>query len=328
LSNITGPVIKNGSAAFTFPVGKTGSFNPVAMTAPAAGSSFSAQYLQRDAKLDGYDTSLRAATLARVSGCEYWDIKRLAGTSNVTLTFSYGDSCSGSNGIYITDPTRVRIAHWTGSTWENLGNGASAGTTSGTVSTGAPVSSFSPFTFASTDIIANPLPVRLLSFSASKQNGRTLLKWQADNEINFDSYVVERSTDGINYIRIGNVARTGGSGTQHYSFTDETPAKGKNFYRLRMNDLDGSRRYSAVEQLLYSDALSVSIYPNPASDEIKIVSAGKISGVSIADATGRTVKKMISGTGNRYNISSLVPGVYFVSVTDEYGTAVSKILKR
>src|SRR4029077_13535045 len=60
---------------------------------------------------------------------------------------------------YITNPANARIAHWTGSTWENLGNGGSIGTTSGTVTTGAPVSNFTQsfFTFGSTNLTDNPL---------------------------------------------------------------------------------------------------------------------------------------------------------------------------
>lgn len=40
-----------------------------------------------------YDTSSHAATVARVSSCEYWNAQRLNGASNVTLTFSYDEPC-------------------------------------------------------------------------------------------------------------------------------------------------------------------------------------------------------------------------------------------
>ncbi|MEO6668146.1 MAG: MopE-related protein [Ferruginibacter sp.] len=154
-SHVNGVVVKVGNDAFSFPVGDGAVLKPVSMTIPSnVNDRFTAQYFNADPDQAGYDTSAHAGSLLRVSGYEYWDVKRESGTSNVSLTFTYTDPGSGQ---YITVPAQARIAHWTGSTWEDLGNGGSTGTTSGTITTAAPVSNFSPFTFGSVNLANNPL---------------------------------------------------------------------------------------------------------------------------------------------------------------------------
>lgn len=116
---------------FSFPVGDGTVLKPVSMTAPASATDrFSVQYFNDNPSLAGYDTSAHAGSILRVSGYEYWNIERVGvGTSNVSFTFNYTDP---GNNQYITDPTEVHIAHWTGSPgrpgqWRklrnNIGNG-------------------------------------------------------------------------------------------------------------------------------------------------------------------------------------------------------------
>jgi len=158
-SHVVGAVSKIGNDAFTFPIGTPTSLNMVAMTAPAdINSKFSAQHFKANPSLAGFDTSLHAGTLQRISGGEYWAVQRLNGTSTTTLTFSFEPPCA-TGPWYISNPALARIAHWTGATWENLGNGGSTGTTTGTITTGAVVTNFSPFafTFGSVDALVNPL---------------------------------------------------------------------------------------------------------------------------------------------------------------------------
>src|SRR5690606_20249329 len=121
---------KQGNDVFSFPKGTISSLNSVSITAPNnTNDVFAANYIHDDPNLLGYNTANHAATVDRVSTCEYWDIKRLIGTSNVGLTFNYGNPCGGVN--YITDPAQLAVVHWNGNTWEDLGNGANSGSLSG-----------------------------------------------------------------------------------------------------------------------------------------------------------------------------------------------------
>jgi hypothetical protein len=67
--------------------------------------------------------------------------------------------------------------------------------------------------------------------------------------------------------------------------------------------------------------------PNPAKNEIKIVSENQIQSVDIYDLTGRRVLKNIIPVNNLLNISVLTPGIY--SVYSRFSTnsiLISKII--
>jgi hypothetical protein len=72
---------------------------------------------------------------------------------------------------------------------------------------------------------------------------------------------------------------------------------------------------------------TVSILPNPAKNEIKIVSENQIQSVDIYDLTGRRVLKNIIPVNNQLNISILTPGIYSVySRFSTNSTVISKII--
>jgi hypothetical protein len=147
-SHVAGPVSKFGNQAFVFPVGNGQGIQTAAISAPAnTTDQFRTQYFASSPH-PTYDTSKHAAALNNVSGAQYWIIDRLAGTSNVFVTLEYGKP----RGVAITgSQANYRVTRWTGTTWENLGNGGTTGTLlEGTVQTAAVVPGFSPFTIAAT----------------------------------------------------------------------------------------------------------------------------------------------------------------------------------
>ncbi|MEL7001687.1 MAG: T9SS type A sorting domain-containing protein, partial [Bacteroidota bacterium] len=115
---------------------------------------------------------------------------------------------------------------------------------------------------------SNPLPITLSSFEGKTIDGENHLMWETSSELNNDFFEVQRSFDGINYEVIGEVK---GSGTteevQRYSFVDELPFVGNNFYRLRQVDFDGESAIADKIVLLNVEAenneLSLFVYPNP-----------------------------------------------------------------
>jgi hypothetical protein len=311
-SHVTGPVVKTGNDVFTFPVGSPTSLNTVAITAPAlATDKFSTQYFLASPASVG-DTSLKDPDLKKLSNCEYWDIKRLTGTSAVTLTFGFGDPCSDGMANYINNPATIKIAHWTGSAWENLGNGGSTGAITGTVTTGAPVNSFSPFTFGSVDVAVNPLPVTLLSFNAAKCNNGICLLFNVENEINFARYEVEKSSDGTKFTQFKTVWASGNTAQTNYSAIDNQPFDGLNYYRLKMIDKDDRFTYSEVIKINNSKKYTIGVSPNPAADYMIITGAGDFRQIQIMDAAGKVLKLFNKNINNRYNLTGLAKGIYFV----------------
>ncbi len=228
-SHVVGVVHKAGNQAFTFPIGTAVSYNPVAITAPAAATDvFSAEYKHQNPTDAGYNTSSHAGTVQSVSRCEYWDVQRLNGTSNVKLTFTFNPPCAG--GAYITNPAALRVMQWNSgtNTWHDLGNdGSYTGSTTGTLTTAAAVSNFSdtrPFTFGSTDAVSNPLPITFGSITATMRNGGLEIKWITENETGNSHFIIEASADGKSFTEIGTVQSKaeGGNSSSSLSYSFET----------------------------------------------------------------------------------------------------------
>lgn len=82
----------------------------------------------------------------------------------------------------------------------------------------------------------------------------------------------------------------------------------------------------ALATLGTMDLKNISIYPNPASDHINIVSINhQIQKVAIFDLTG---KQMISDTKEKINVSKLPSGVYVLSVKTKEGIKNFKFIKQ
>jgi hypothetical protein len=119
LSHVTGPVHKIGNDAFTVPIGSGTKLTPVSITAPLnITDEFSAEYITASPTSSGYNTISKAGSLTNVYDSGFWDVQRVAGNSNVSVSLGYNVPAG-----YITNQSKLRVAHWNGSIWEDLGNG-------------------------------------------------------------------------------------------------------------------------------------------------------------------------------------------------------------
>ncbi len=119
------------------------------------------------------------------------------------------------------------------------------------------------------------LPVELSSFSGEVIDNSIELNWSTANELNNDYMIVERSANGLDFIDVG---RVDGKGTtseaQAYSFLDQAPLNGLNYYRLRQVDIDGTEHQSnviVIDMDLDIQDLRLTAYPNPTQDQLRVV---------------------------------------------------------
>lgn len=114
------------------------------------------------------------------------------------------------------------------------------------------------------------LPLHLVSFIAHQTNTGNHLAWQTADESNTKQFIIERKIDNSDFTAIGQVsARKQGNG--NYSYDDASTAAGKMYYRLKMEDIDGSFTYSNTVIITVDQTGAVSkVYPNPASDNAYI----------------------------------------------------------
>lgn len=115
---------------------------------------------------------------------------------------------------------------------------------------------------------ALPMPVELISFSGYSENRKVYLNWQSAFEQNNDFYSLLRSNSGENFEEIGTVDAVGNSlTTEAYSFVDEHPSDGINYYRLVQRDVDGAQTLLGTLAVdLQGGAYHLKIVPNPVTE--------------------------------------------------------------
>lgn len=106
------------------------------------------------------------------------------------------------------------------------------------------------------------LPVKFSGFSALETSGKVKLNWDIATEMNTANYVVERSSNGVSFTSAGTIEATQSKG---YSFVDQSPVNGTNYYRIKGVDKDGAFMYSSILRVNVgnSKALAFTIAPNP-----------------------------------------------------------------
>lgn len=116
--------------------------------------------------------------------------------------------------------------------------------------------------------IGSPLPIELLNFDVSQENNQVNLNWSTASERDNDYFTIERTTDGINYEKIGEIKGAGTSSSQNdYQFTDYNPIKGISYYRLSQTDYNGQIEIFEPKSVELKEKNNISIvYPNPTTN--------------------------------------------------------------
>jgi len=162
-----------------------------------------------------------------------------------------------------------------------------------------------------------PLPVELISFSGTKDGDVNDLTWSTGSETGNNYFIIERSSNGKDFSSVG---RIDGSGTvtsiKTYSFDDDAPLSGINYYRLKQVDMDGSYTYSSIISL-YGQSSDITVYPNPNNGTfaVKILSQNSPYKLIITDVQGKTVYTDNGSTiPETIEINSLSSGMYLLNV--------------
>lgn len=182
------------------------------------------------------------------------------------------------------------------------------------------------------------LPVTLTGFKGVQQKDVVRLQWTTASEINTKNFVVERSGDGNIFTPIAVITASGYSQSfKAYSSTDMQPLKGNNYYRLKLTDGDERFTYSDRILIKYNavQKMELQIYPNPVLNKIDL-NVPEINGavtISISNQQGRNVFTGLGSVAmltNKINqqLSTFIPGVYFLKVYNGTGYYTGKFLKQ
>ena len=186
-------------------------------------------------------------------------------------------------------------------------------------------------TFRIDDVVINGvLPIELEKFEVQEVADGVKLSWETATEVNNDYFEIERSIDGVSFESLQQINGAGESNIPiGYSWVDEQPFSGPNYYRLKQVDFDGRFSYSEIKvlqlnRLGLSGKSSYLIQPNPAFEQLTLRSGQLGLGQStvryeIYDLFGRVVE---AGMWNKdaeevsIDLSTFSRGSYWLRIFD------------
>lgn len=191
------------------------------------------------------------------------------------------------------------------------------------------------------DIVVNgstgdaPLPISLVSFTATKLSEKVKVKWTTATEINNDKFIIERSVSGEDYEFVAEVKGAGNSKEiNKYEIIDANPLKGTSYYRLTQVDYDG-RSETFAPVAVKMDAKSMEVIAKSAEQgtiNLNVFSPNAGEGtLVIRDLSGRTIvsEKIILTEGyQNFNINShnLQGGIHLIQLVNGSEVVVKKLV--
>ncbi len=175
---------------------------------------------------------------------------------------------------------------------------------------------------------AGPLPLStdLIGYSKS---GIHQLEWRTLSTKNVDYFVVEKSSNGIDFETMQTIAVTNNT-TTFFTTQNAAPAPRENYYRVKIVSSNGSHAYTNVVTIYNAQNEEVSITPNPAQSVVTIAVKGAITGFSVVliNAMGQQVATQKSNTENiTIDVAALPKGIYTAQINTGVKTVSAKIVK-
>lgn len=180
--------------------------------------------------------------------------------------------------------------------------------------------------------------VELLSFTGEVKAEGNDLNWATASEVNNDHFILEYSTNGVDYQVITTVAGNGNSSVAHnYGYMHKEAQPGIGYYRLSTVDFDGNVVVEGVITLTRGELGFgfVNLYPVPAKVTLNVkfsvatasdvrLEVHNIGGQLVNTQTVHTTAGTNDGT---INVANFAAGTYFVSINDGTQVRVTKFVK-
>ncbi len=177
------------------------------------------------------------------------------------------------------------------------------------------------------------LPIDLIDFYATKKDNHNDIIWKVAEETNVESYMIEKSEDGINFSLLENTtlsqSKTENASIKTYSIVDENPFEDYTYYRLGTKGKDGSIQY---HKIISVDERSTDWGTNHYQQEENLVidfknSVPKNSTVSLFDLSGKLLaEESVKNSQTVINVQNLAEGLYFIKIQSPYKTENFKII--
>ena len=158
------------------------------------------------------------------------------------------------------------------------------------------------------------------SFSATLLQKDVYLQWLNNTEPITSFFIIEKSSDGINFSEIGRIQSTQSPSAKTYSLTDAAPLKGSFFYRIKSVRSDEDFSYSPVKKITAGERQALlQLLQNPVSGNNLQVAIHGQQGVPytirIYNAQAKLLLQKAAASGNNtIDLSPLTPGLYLAEL--------------
>ncbi|CAG5005665.1 hypothetical protein DYBT9275_03625 [Dyadobacter sp. CECT 9275] len=178
------------------------------------------------------------------------------------------------------------------------------------------------------------LPVHFKSFEAKLVNDQVDLFWETELEQEVSHYMVERSTDNINFTKIGELPAAGNLSGYTYAYRDEYPYQGNSYYRISERDRLGKAGITSnSKDIIYYDAgHKAFVYPNPSRDGVVHLKGlhKNFKDYRFSNLLGQEIphqgRKLSDYEMDIYPVVPLRSGLYFISYHKGIETETIKIV--
>ncbi|WP_304067009.1 T9SS type A sorting domain-containing protein [Pedobacter glucosidilyticus] len=177
------------------------------------------------------------------------------------------------------------------------------------------------------------LPISLTSFTAKAVDKNILLNWTTASEENNDYFEIQHSANGKSFTTIGKLNGAGTSKVvKDYSFTDENPFAGTNYYKLIQHDFDGKTSEFITSASSKIAASQLSAYATSTDVNITLSSPNNTKGkLQLFDISGRKLSETTVDVNKGYNTfslpSTLQSGIHILRYTTESEIINQKFLR-
>jgi len=175
-----------------------------------------------------------------------------------------------------------------------------------------------------------PVPVELMQFNASCNDGTPLLTWYTASETNNNYFVIERSEDGSAF---DSIARVNGSGNTNeiimYQFLDYTSNGSEIYYRLRQIDFDGNNTELGIVSTKcdQKNILEITAVKDQTESSVTLDFVTSYAGrhiVSLHDINGKLIEQKALVCEPGFNQADFCnrpePGIYFFRISNPMET--------
>ncbi len=191
-------------------------------------------------------------------------------------------------------------------------------------------------TIGSDGIICDALlPIEWLSLDATYKDNQSIIDWKTTIDKELDYFVMERSTNGKDWKKIGKIMSYQTVASSHstldYQFIDKEWVAQITYYRINQFDKNGSSQYSPVVSVNPKRTGELTIYPNPAKDKLYIsyLNQNKPIQTTIISSIGKVIStsQLENNQPNKQeielNITNLSAGIYLLSIQLENGEIIN-----